>query len=109
MPLHVLQRPLPRPPTRHRGKHTHRWPQTPGGRARRLNRRQPDGTHARTRRRAWVPPFMGGEYEYWLTAEPGDIPRVVAALDGAEGDDVLPLLQANGEMIYHAGEQTWLK
>jgi len=56
------------------------------------------------------PSFMGGdEYEYWLTVEPGDIPRVVAALGGAEGDDVLALLQANGEMIYHAGEQTWLK
>jgi hypothetical protein len=56
------------------------------------------------------PSFMGGgEYEYWLTVGPGDIPRVVAALGGAEGDDVLALLQANGEMIYHAGEQTWLK
>jgi len=56
------------------------------------------------------PSFIGGgEYEYWLTVEPGDIPRVVAALGGAEGDDVLALLEANGEMIYHAGEQTWLK
>ncbi len=56
------------------------------------------------------PSFMGGgEYEYWLTVEPGDIPRAVAALGGAQGDDVLALLQANGEMIYHAGEQNWLK
>jgi hypothetical protein len=55
------------------------------------------------------PPAMGGEYEYFLTVEPEDIPRVVAALGGAKGDDVLPLLEANGEMIYHAGEQTWLK
>ena len=52
---------------------------------------------------------MGGEYEYFLTIEQADIPRVVAALGGAQGDDVLPLLQANGEIIYHAGEQTWLK
>ncbi len=52
---------------------------------------------------------MGGEYEYFLTIQQQDIPRVVAALGGAQGDDVLPLLQANGEMIYHAGEQTWLK
>jgi len=55
------------------------------------------------------PSAMGGEYEYFLTVEPGDIPRVVAALGGDEGDDVLPLLQTNGELIYHAGEQTWLK
>jgi len=55
------------------------------------------------------PPAMGGEYEYFLTVEQEDIPRVVAALGGAKSDDVLPLLQANGEMIYHAGEQTWLK
>ncbi len=52
------------------------------------------------------PSAMGSEYEYFLTVEPGEISRVVAALGGAEGDDVLPLLQANGEMIYHAGEQT---
>ncbi len=55
------------------------------------------------------PPGDGGEYEYFLAIEQEDIFRVVAALGGAHGDDVLPLLQANGEMIYHAGEQTWLK
>jgi len=55
------------------------------------------------------PSFMGGEYEYRLTVEPAEIHRVVTALGGTEGDDVLALLQANGEMIYHAGEQKWLK
>lgn len=54
------------------------------------------------------PSGMGSEYEYWLTVQPGEIGRVVAALGGTDGDDVLPLLQANGEMICHTGEQKWL-
>ncbi|WP_127782860.1 hypothetical protein [Rhodococcus sp. X156] len=51
---------------------------------------------------------LGSEYEYWLTVQPDEISLVVAALGGAEGDDVLPLLQANGDQICQTGEQKWL-
>jgi hypothetical protein len=53
-------------------------------------------------------PF-GDEYEYVLTVAPADIDTVVVALGGAPGDDVLPLLKANGPMIKNTGEQAWLQ
>jgi hypothetical protein len=51
----------------------------------------------------------GAEYEYALTVESADVPRVVAALGGAEGDDVLALLRANAEQVVGGGEQRWLR
>ena len=49
------------------------------------------------------------EYEYWLYVAPEDVPVVVRALGGIEGDDVLPLLEAHGETIVRTGEQRWLR
>jgi hypothetical protein len=51
----------------------------------------------------------GAEYEYALTVQPADVPRVVAALGGTGGDDILALLRANAEQIIGRGEQTWLR
>ena len=51
----------------------------------------------------------GREYEYALTVRAADVPRVVAALDGNPGDDVLGLLAAHGEHIVGRGELTWLR
>jgi hypothetical protein len=51
----------------------------------------------------------GAEYEYALSVGPADVPRVVAALGGSDGDDVLALLLANGERIVRRGEQGWLR
>ena len=50
-----------------------------------------------------------GEYEYDITVASGDVPRVVAALGGADGDDVLALLAANSETIVMHGERRWLR
>ncbi|GAA0817281.1 hypothetical protein [Spirilliplanes yamanashiensis] len=50
-----------------------------------------------------------GEYEYALTVAPADVPRVVAALGGSAADDVLALVEANGERIVTTGEQRWLR
>ncbi|WP_171166165.1 hypothetical protein [Streptomyces sp. I05A-00742] len=50
-----------------------------------------------------------GEYEYMLSVKPDEIPLVVTALGGADGDDVLDLLAANGTEIVHFGEMRWLK
>ncbi len=36
-----------------------------------------------------------GEYEWYKTIAAGDVPRVVALLDGQPGDDVLDLLARN--------------
>ncbi|MBM7791002.1 hypothetical protein [Tenggerimyces flavus] len=49
------------------------------------------------------------EYEYSLRVAPADVPRVVAALGGQPGDDVLDLLEREGELLVRAGESTWLK
>jgi len=54
-------------------------------------------------------PWGTGEYEYALTVRPADVPRVVAALGGADGDDVLALLRAHAELIVTTGEQRWLR
>jgi hypothetical protein len=51
----------------------------------------------------------GAEYEYALTVGSADVPRVVAALGGAAGDDVLALLKAHAEQIVGRGEKTWLR
>ena len=55
-------------------------------------------------------PNMWGmsEYEYALTVAPPDVSRVVAALGGSAGDDVLALLAANAELIVTTGEKRWL-
>lgn len=49
------------------------------------------------------------EYEYWITVRTGDVPALVAALGGAEGADVLDLLEQHAEGIVRAGEKTWLE
>lgn len=51
----------------------------------------------------------GSEYEYGLTVTPADVPRVVAALGGRPGGDVLALLEVHGQQIVSGGEQTWLR
>ncbi len=53
--------------------------------------------------------FYGAEYEYDVTVEAADVPRVIAALGGAPDDDVLALLQTNAEMIVRHGERSWLR
>jgi hypothetical protein len=49
------------------------------------------------------------EYEYSLRVAAADVPRVVEALGGEPGDDVLTLLERSGERLVRAGESTWLK
>lgn len=49
------------------------------------------------------------EYEYWITVLPGSVPGLVAALGGAVGDDVLELLDLQGDEIVRAGEKSWLE
>lgn len=50
----------------------------------------------------------GDEYEYYLTVAAGDVPRLVAALGGAVGDDALSLLAVHGQAIVEGGETRWL-
>lgn len=54
-------------------------------------------------------PGGSGEYEYAVSIPVEDVPIVVKALGGSEGDDVLELLRTNGEMIVRRGERTWAK
>jgi hypothetical protein len=49
------------------------------------------------------------EYEYWVTAPAALVPRVVGALGGRPGDDVLDLLAEHSEEIVLGGESTWLR
>jgi len=49
------------------------------------------------------------EYEYWVTAPAVLVPRVVLALGGAPGDDVLDLLAAHADEVVMRGESTWLR
>jgi len=49
------------------------------------------------------------EYEYWVTAPASLVPRVVEALGGRPGDDVLDLLAEHAEEIVLRGESTWLR
>ena len=50
-----------------------------------------------------------GEYEYALTILPEDVRRVILALGGEDGDDVLALLAAHGDDVVSAGEMSWLR
>lgn len=54
------------------------------------------------------PGAFGAEYEYWITVAADDIPVVVAALGGTLGDDIIPLVAANAEIIVRTGERAWL-
>jgi hypothetical protein len=70
----------------------------------------PDGTlrfegHDLTPDNLWG----GNEYEYVLTVRPADVPRVVAALDGEPGADVLALLKAHARLVVGKGESRFLK
>ena len=49
------------------------------------------------------------EYEYAITVSAGDVPTVRAALDAADGDDLLSLLEAEGEAIVRRGERAWIE
>ena len=49
------------------------------------------------------------EYEYGITIESQEVPRVVAALGGGAGTDVLDLLERTGEQIVRSGESKWLQ
>jgi hypothetical protein len=49
------------------------------------------------------------EYEYWVRCPAADVPRVVAALGGAPGDDVLTLLVEHADELVMRGESTWLR
>jgi len=49
------------------------------------------------------------EYEYWVTAPAALVPRVVEALGGSPGDDVLDLLADHADEIVLRGESTWLR
>jgi hypothetical protein len=49
------------------------------------------------------------EYEYWVTAPAALVPRVVSALGGSPGDDVLDLLADHAEEIVRRGESSWLR
>ena len=49
------------------------------------------------------------EYEYVLTVRKPDVVRVVAALGGSPGADVLGLLESHAGSIIKTGEKTWLE
>jgi hypothetical protein len=49
------------------------------------------------------------EYEYWVTAPAAVVPRVVSALGGSPGDDVLSLLAEHAAEVVGRGESTWLR
>lgn len=53
--------------------------------------------------------FGGAEYEYALTIRAEDVPRIVAALGGAPGTDVLDLLTTHAEPIVRTGESAFLR
>lgn len=54
--------------------------------------------------------YLGAEeYEYMVTVPAADVPRVVEALGGAPGDDVLTLVAAHAEEIVCRGESTWVR
>ena len=54
--------------------------------------------------------FLGfDEYEYWITVQSSDFPRIRDALGAAPGADIVDLLCANADMIYSRGERTWFE
>ncbi len=54
-------------------------------------------------------PWGSEENEYALTVAAADVPKVLAALHAAEGDDVLDVLEARGEDVVIGGERAWLR
>ena len=50
-----------------------------------------------------------GHRSRWETVPAAMVPRVVAALGGAPGDDVLALLADHGDEVVLRGESTWLR
>ena len=54
--------------------------------------------------------FLGfDEYEYWITVQSSDFPRIRDALGATPDADVVDLLCANADMIYSRGERTWFE
>lgn len=53
--------------------------------------------------------LFGESFDYDVILKGRDIPRVVAALGGKRGDDVVLLCVAHGEMIFRQGEEAWLE
>ena len=49
------------------------------------------------------------EYEHWVTVPAALVPRVVSALGGSPGGDVLDLLAAHADEVVMRGESTWLR
>ena len=49
------------------------------------------------------------EYEYARTGDAAGVRRIVEALGGKPGDDVLELVRANGDNLVATGEMTWLR
>ncbi|MDP9826244.1 hypothetical protein [Kineosporia succinea] len=49
------------------------------------------------------------EYEYSITVAPGDVPRVLDALDVAQDLDVLDALVLRGSDLVRIGEAGWLE
>ena len=45
----------------------------------------------------------------WVTAPAALVPRVVEALGGSSGDDVLALLADHADEVVLRGESTWLR
>ena len=73
--------------------------------------RRPDGAlliHGQDVQAERFTGIPGAEYEYGLTIAPVDVPAVVRALCGEDGDDVLDLLAVRGEPLVRRGESRWL-
>jgi len=49
------------------------------------------------------------EYEYWITVNQADVPRLVTALGGTDGAHPLALLQEHAEELITKGEKTWIE
>jgi hypothetical protein len=58
-----------------------------------------------TRMNPWGP----SDSEYALTVRLADVPKVVAALGGAEGDDVLDIIEMHARDVVVGGERVWLR
>lgn len=54
-------------------------------------------------------PPIGNEYEYALTVAPNDVPRVLEALGGRDGQDVLELVETHATAIVKGGEMSWFQ
>lgn len=56
------------------------------------------------------PPFLGDEYEYWITVAAEHVPALAAALGVGSGrDEIMASLVAQGEAICRRGERSWLE